>query len=241
MPRGRTREKPRERALRYHHGVTLRESLRWAVLACAVAACSTNSSVIGGPTDAGGGALDVAMDLATPDVGADAGSTFDAADAVDAPIDAGFRCAQNADCVGHAEGPACDTASGRCVGCVPSADTCAAGQFCPAGGNTCAPGCRNDDGCTVATPDGGTTNAPHCDVAAHHCVQCLADAQCPSGTLCVGNLCVTGCTVARGCPGAQACCDGACVDTQSNTAACGACGRRCGAPNGVAGCMNVAV
>ena len=214
----------------------IRTWLAWTALATSLAACSGSDSVVGATTDAAAdvtadlGVLDV-FDAPAPDV-----PTLDVAP-VDVPVDAGFRCAQNTDCAGHAEGSVCDTASGRCVGCLPGADTCPAGQYCPPGANTCAPGCRDDIGC--ATPaDGGVAGVRHCDTTTHQCVQCIGTDQCPVGTLCVGTLCVPGCSTAHGCAGAQACCDGACVDTLANIAACGACGRRCVTANGASACLN---
>ena len=79
----------------------------FALALVASAACSTGSSVVGGPPDA---AVDVtALDRLALDTALDA--------PVDAPVDAPFRCATNADCAGRA-GPACDVATGACVQCV---------------------------------------------------------------------------------------------------------------------------
>ncbi|MDB4930252.1 MAG: hypothetical protein JWM10_2736, partial [Myxococcaceae bacterium] len=83
-------------------------------------ACTDGSSVVGGAPDA-----------AASDLGVDAPDVVDAVDAPDAP-DVPFRCAASADCVGHAEGAACDAATGRCVRCLATADTCPAGQYCVA-------------------------------------------------------------------------------------------------------------
>ncbi len=209
-----------------------------ALIALATTACSQGESVVGGPTDAGS-----VVDLGATDVGSamdvvDVPPAADTPPAVDVPVDAPFRCARNEDCAGRAEGAACDVASGRCVACVPTADTCPAGQFCVAGSNTCAPGCRNDEGCSSAATDAGAGPGRRCDLTTRACVDCLTNDHCPSGTLCVGNLCVMGCSAERGCPSGQACCTGACVDTQSNTAACGACERRCTIAGGSASCLN---
>lgn len=43
-------------------------------------------------------------------------------------------------------------------------------------------------------------------------------------------------TCGTGCSGAQSNCSGSCVDTQTDAAHCGACGRQCSLPNAVAGC-----
>ena len=210
-------------------------------MACAAAVlmgCADGMSVIGGPQDAGfdapadlgvEAAADVVFDVPVVDVAP-----------VDVPVDVPFRCADNAACVGHAEGGVCDVASGRCVPCLPdAADTCPAGSFCPATGSQCAPGCRNDDGCaTASTADGGVGPRRRCDVATRACVACVSDDHCPAGTLCVGNTCVTGCTAARACPAGQSCCDGACIDPQANLAHCGTCETRCSAPHAMPACTN---
>ena len=204
--------------------------------------CSVGSSVVGGPADAAlpsdlGDAFD-SVDIPSPLDAPDVPSPIDAPDVTDVPVDAPFRCALDGDCAGRAEGAVCEVATGRCVRCLATADTCPAGQFCLSGSNTCAPGCRNDEGCAAGATDAGTSSGRRCDVATRACVECLADDHCPSGTLCVGNLCVMGCNATRACPAGQACCSGACVDTQSNIAACGACDRRCTIPNGASSCLN---
>ncbi|MEZ4409601.1 MAG: hypothetical protein R3A52_24485 [Polyangiales bacterium] len=68
--------------------------------------------------------------------------------------------------------------------------------------------------------------------------QCVVNDHCPPGNLCVGNTCVVGCSPERGCEAGSTCCDGACVDLQSNTASCGTCGTRCAVPNGAPACVN---
>jgi hypothetical protein len=115
----------------------------------------------------------------------------------------------------------------------------------------CVDGCRNDDGCAAPAPgDGGTSAdvpavdsgdasvpARVCDMTAHRCVQCRADENCPMGMLCVGQTCVAGCSATRPCAGSATCCDGACVDTQTNTEACGTCTTRCTVTNGSPACV----
>ncbi len=223
-------------------------SSRWWSLGLAGAlalGCSNGSSVVGGPEDAA--TADVALDLGAADA-----STMDlvdvqavdvvAVDAVDAPdvpaVDVPFRCTDNASCMGNAGGAVCDTASGQCVQCLASADTCPAGQYCTAGSNTCAPGCRNDEGCAAGAGDAGAGVSRRCDVTTRACVACVTDDHCPAGNLCVGNLCVVGCNASRACPSGQTCCSGGCVDTQSNTSACGVCDNRCAAANAVPACLN---
>ena len=224
-------------------------------LAWTVSACSLGTSVVGGPPDAaspldaGSDVPDatVTNDLAdATDLGGDRPVTPDAPDAPDAPM----ACRANADCASDPGGAVCDTASGRCVRCVPSADTCPAAQHCDPMTFACIDGCRSDDGC-AAPPgadggvpgDGGEVDAGDagvparvCDVTAHACVQCRTDEHCPGGMLCVGQVCVMGCSAARACPGTATCCDGACVETQTNTGACGACGRACAVTNGSPAC-----
>ncbi len=215
------------------------------------AGCASDLSVVGGPApmDAAADATGtddlarVADDGPAPndapglDVAIDAGPVDVPVDAVpDAPV----WCTDNAGCVGNPGGGACDVARGVCVPCVPSADTCPVGRFCS--GSTCVPGCRNDEACAPAgdagTDGGGLPATGHCNVATRSCVACVTDEHCPSGMLCVGNVCVSGCTASRPCPGATACCSGACVDVVSNVANCGACDRRCAAPNATSACQN---
>ncbi|MEZ4408752.1 MAG: hypothetical protein R3A52_20115 [Polyangiales bacterium] len=120
---------------------------------------------------------------------------------------------------------------GRCVACVTAPDECPTGQYCVAATNTCAAGCGADDDCAASAGDGGAGRG-RCDTATHACVECLTDPDCPAGTLCVGSVCVTGCSESRACPAGQTCCAGGCVDTQTNVAACGGCDTRCSLLNG---------
>jgi len=186
----------------------------------------------GTPTDLG--PADAGSDVA-PDLGADVPA--------DAAGDAPSGCTSSAACVGNPSGPVCDVSTGRCVRCLPSDDTCPVGQRCDPMMFLCVDGCRNDEGCALnATPDagavGGDAGVPRvvCDTQTNRCVECLNDSQCPSGTLCRGQACVAGCSPSRPCPGTDTCCDGACVDTQRNTAACGACGTVCTVANGAPAC-----
>ncbi|MEZ4406047.1 MAG: hypothetical protein R3A52_06195 [Polyangiales bacterium] len=200
---------------------------------CAVGCGGGESSVVGadaGPT----------TDALVTDLGVDNGPPDNGPPDVGADVTADLgppRCVDAASCAGSADGPVCDPTSGRCVACTPTNDVCPAGRYCVAGMNTCAEGCADDADCGDAAGDGGASSG-RCDVSTHQCVACLRDEHCPAGTLCVGNLCVTGCSSARACPGTQSCCDGACVDTLSSTAHCGACGARCSVPNAAAACAN---
>ncbi len=118
--------------------------------------------------------------------------------------------------------------------CTPERDTCPTGRYCVPGVNQCATGCRNDNDCS-ALGDGGV--AQRCDTASHVCVACANDTHCPLGQLCMGNTCVAGCNAARGCPAGRTCCAGGCVDAQSNTQHCGACGSVCSVANATPSCI----
>jgi len=219
------------------------------VLVALATACGSGSSSV--PVDDAGGGTD---DLGKADAGpadtgpADTGPTdtgpsdtgpmdtgpADAGPEDVAPTDAGpMRCTSATDCAGNAGGPACDTTTGRCVPCTTADDRCPSGQYCTAD-NACAAGCRDDAACMAG--DAGTGG--RCDTATRQCVACVTNDHCAAGTLCVGNVCVMGCNTERPCPSAQTCCDGACVDTQSSIAACGACSNRCNVPNAMAACTN---
>ncbi|MEZ4405981.1 MAG: hypothetical protein R3A52_05850 [Polyangiales bacterium] len=209
-----------------------RRPLAALITALALAACSGGSEI---PATRDAAATDIATDIAadiSPDVTPDAGG-----------------CRADDDCASDPSGArACDTATGRCVACVPERDTCPADQHCVAATHACSPGCRSDEGCSTATtgdagaPDGGVVSNGRCDTAAHACVDCVTDDHCPPGLLCVGHACVVGCTATSRCPDGQTCCPGAsgamgaCVDLSANAASCGACGAACSTPNGVPAC-----
>jgi hypothetical protein len=228
-------------------------SLRWLSLAAVAAlgaACGDNS-VVGGPTDAGpadtgtavdtGAAVDTGIAVDTPapmdtpmDLGADTGAPVDTGTTDAGPADTGpadvpsARCTQNSDCAGNELGlTVCDTATGRCVQCVTTDDTCMPAQHCDGATNRCVAGCRSDEGCTMGQ---------RCDTAAHACVACVTDTHCPTGQRCMGNQCVAGCTDDSRCAMGERCCGGGCVDVQANTSNCGACGTTCMASNGTAAC-----
>jgi hypothetical protein len=90
--------------------------------------------------------------------------------------------------------------------------------------------------CAADRDCGGET--PACDPGTGACVACVRDGHCGPGRLCVGNLCVAGCTPAQPCPAGQTCCTGACVDPASSAVHCGACGTVCRAANATAACLN---
>ncbi|MBI5513696.1 MAG: hypothetical protein HY909_07995 [Deltaproteobacteria bacterium] len=153
----------------------------------------------------------------------------------DTTLDAPARCMADRDCMGSAAGPVCDTASGRCVGCNTAPDTCPAGRFCDPATRACVMGCASDTACAMATGDGGVETR-RCDTVIHACVQCITDDHCTLGNVCRGSVCVVGCGATRPCPTGSQCCNGGCVDSQSNVANCGGCGAVCRAPNGVPAC-----
>ena len=190
----------------------------------------SGAGVDGGPVGADLGADVGGFDNGPLDSGRTDGS-------MDAPAeDRGpSRCDDDGDCLGNAGGPVCDVASGRCIGCRLSPDTCPADQHCDGASSRCVSGCRADEGCRTGDAGAGGLR---CDTNTRSCVQCVTDDHCPTGNLCVGNLCVTGCTDTRGCPGGQTCCSGACVDQTTNLANCGACGTRCAATNATPACRN---
>jgi hypothetical protein len=114
------------------------------------------------------------------------------------------------------------------VACLPSNDNCPVGQYCA--GTSCAPGCRNNQDCTVvadagsdAATDGGTGGGTVCDTTHHTCVGCLTDSNCSLGQTCTNNQCVGGCDPQHGCPAGSGCCSGTCLplNTTSNCTACG--------------------
>jgi hypothetical protein len=201
----------------------------------ALAACS-GESVVGGVFPDVPRAADATMGVADA-------SSIDVPTVVDASrdvsqVDVMSGCSADGDCTDPTS-PVCDPATRRCVGCVTDRDTCPRGQYCEMSTRTCARGCDRDDDCVGATlADGGTLAAPRCDVASRGCVACVTDAHCPPGNLCVGNLCVAGCSPSQACPAGATCCNGACVDPQASAAHCGGCGRPCALANATPACLN---
>ncbi|MBI5512336.1 MAG: hypothetical protein HY909_01130, partial [Deltaproteobacteria bacterium] len=225
----------------------------WVLVGLGLAACDDASSVIGGMRDSGGGdtASEAASDLGTdttapmdttpPDTTVQDTTPPDTAVQDTTPMDTS-GCRADMDCMGNPAGGVCDTAMGRCVGCLAERDTCPASQHCDAMTRACVAGCRADEGCREGDGgvvlDAGGPRRDRCDTMAHACVECARDEHCAPGFLCVGNVCTVGCNPARPCPSGQTCCAGACVDPLTNTAHCGVCDTRCMVTNGVAACMN---
>ncbi|MEZ4394166.1 MAG: hypothetical protein R3A48_24090 [Polyangiales bacterium] len=219
-------------------------ALRLVLTASLLAACGENQSVVGGVFDGGGDAsagLDASSETDAPGpdvVDAPGPDVVDAPgpDVVDAPpADAPQGCPSDEACP-DPSAPVCDLASGRCVRCTTANDRCPTGSYC-VGLDQCAPGCRGDQDCAQSAGDGGATSL-RCDVGTRRCVECVTDAHCPAGNLCVGNLCVAGCNEGQMCPAGQSCCGGGCVNPQENTAHCGGCGMTCAVANGAAACLN---
>jgi hypothetical protein len=189
----------------------------------------------GATTDADDGATSDADDGATSD--ADDGATSDAGDAgdgaSDAPVDTAPKpCTSNGDCTGNPKGAVCDVATGACVGCLPSADTCPTGKRCDPSTNACVDGCKASADC-AGDPAGKTV----CSATTHACVICDGDGDCPLGKVCASNACVDGCNASHGCAGTSSCCSGACLDLQNDVANCGTCGTPCvAAPQTVVAC-----
>lgn len=66
--------------------------------------------------------------------------------------------------------------------------------------------------------------------------ECCGDVQCASGETCLRGACVTPCAIDRNCPPtAPICCNGGCVDTNTDRGNCGGCGIPCNPP---ANCFN---
>src|SRR5450432_2006704 len=77
------------------------------------------------------------------------------------PVDGG-SCLSDRDC--PASHPLCDHTHLACVGCLSDA-SCAAGQSCIASACVVTPPCTSSAACATGV----------CDIAAGHCVECLAE------------------------------------------------------------------
>jgi Cys-rich repeat protein len=152
-----------------------------------------------------------------------ADSTTGAADDEDTGLDDGLGetgddgCQSSADCQDPAA-TVCDAESGECVGCTADDDPCSLGSYCDADQKTCVPGCLSDMHC------GGELL---CDVDNNQCTGCIQDGDCPAGTLCNAGTCEAGCTAMHPCLPGLACCDGDCVDIDTDLDHCGGCGAAC--------------
>ena len=116
-----------------------------------------------------------------------------------------------------APGFSCDTTTGQCVtgGEMPDLTAGPPGDMAMGG---CSPAC--------AAP------TPFCNPN-KQCVACLADKDCPMGSVCkttnLGASCQPGCTDDSRCANGQKCCNAQCVDPTKDVNNCGACGKACAA------------
>lgn len=127
------------------------------------------------------------------------------------------------------------SSSGGGVACLPASDACAAGSYCDPGTMTCVSGCKDDADCA-----GDPYGATRCDPAAHLCVDCLAESDCPAGQICVttAGFCIPGCSPTHGCAPGFTCCGTSCYDLASDAHHCGDCDKPCTPPpNATAQCQ----
>lgn len=166
--------------------------------------------------------------------GGDSGSTSSSSSASSSSssgvIDPG--CKSDAECANEPVKKVCDVATGDCVGCLPSNDMCAQGQYCSPATSTCEVGCTDDSDCDPA-------NNLFCDTPTHTCVGCVADANCPFGSICISNTCVAGCNGVQPCQAGFTCCNSTCYDIDNDIDHCGDCNTICDKPANADGvCQN---
>src|SRR5262249_23932678 len=150
------------------------------------------------------------------------------------------ECCDNADCpqeCGACSKGACVPQSSLCLPCHVCNDQLACVRLpdysvdggCPTGQETCCGG-------RCVDLDSDRDNCGFCGIHCEVCAICDRFCKVPADDPCPPCNCQSlsrGCVpVSRGhidsrCPGADICCDGACVDTQTNAAHCGRCGRPC--------------
>jgi hypothetical protein len=139
-------------------------------------------------------------------------------------------CATNADC---ATGEVCvDNACASPVDAGRDATTCAAGQ------TECSSRCvdlssdpANCGACGMACATGATCGAGVCATTTP--TGCTKNSDCPAGEECVDNACASPVDAGRDaatCAAGEVDCSGTCVDVSTDSANCGGCGMRCGAP-----------
>jgi len=109
---------------------------------------------------------------------------------------------------------------GTCVDCL-SDDQCPSGQVCGST-NTCVTGCKDDN----------TSCASGVCADAHDCQSCIGDSECGAGNLCGDNRCAPACTADQqgtnaGCGTGLTCCGLHCIDAETDSQNCGACGSPC--------------
>lgn len=160
------------------------------------------------------------------------------------PLSDGGSCSDGSCDAAPCSGASCD---GSVVNCAEDTQ-CPAGTYCDSTQHACLVGCRVDDDCLVPPSDasvdaampgtsvdggadapdaGASTPKPWCEPQSHACVECVSDDHCDAGMVCRGYRCVTGCTDEHGCADGQTCCQGACLDLESDRRNCGACGVAC--------------
>jgi hypothetical protein len=191
-------------------------------------ACSSNTSVIGGP-DAG----DDAPDLGTADAGApdagfvDAGTPDAGTPDVGAPdtglLDAGTPDAGTMDVPPEDRPPTCAASEtlcdGRCVATATDPAHCGGcATRCP-DGNVC-----RDGACALVCPAPQVVCAGACVTTANDPAHCGACGQaCAAGQVCAAGTC------RLACPTGQTACGGSCVTLASDARHCGGCDTVCAA------------
>jgi hypothetical protein len=137
----------------------------------------------------------------------------------------GYGCGDNTDC---------------CSQLCCNRTCCGTGQVCSGGMCT--------GGTSPPPPPSGCTDASQCPQPMTNCqtATCVAGVcgfmNAPAGTACPGGACdgAGQCVQSGGCVPActapQQCCNGTCVDVNSNVANCGMCGHVCSLPNATAAC-----
>lgn len=143
-------------------------------------------------------------------------------------------CSAAGDCAANQTNKVCDPTVGKCVGCVPSSDTCPKGQYCQPATKQCASGCSDAGDCAAPTP--------LCDTATNSCKACLLQTDCASGKICVKGSCTTGCDATKPCDNAaESCCDASCHDLKTDVNNCGKCGVVCADANNAKGTCKAGV
>jgi len=143
-------------------------------------------------------------------------------------------CKKDADCAMDPAGTVCDVQTGLCAECLPSGDPlvddCAQGTYCNPISHVCEVGCTSVVDCMPGQS---------CDEFTYKCVGCLIDTDCNSGSICLSNTCVPGCSGLQPCQAGFSCCSGSCYDFANDENNCGFCQNACSfPPNGSPLCVN---